>query len=136
MTPIHKIFLLVVVVLFLILRDRKLHGFVLKDGVDVRFLKPSITRVLPNLYAIIHHHTKHIDNFVPRITSGSDGVHMPSSKHYTGEAVDLGIKTKDWAVLPEMIISSIIYDMHKLGIDYDIVYHEGSHIHFEYDPKG
>jgi len=65
------------------------------------------------------------------ITSGFDGKHKKGSKHYTGEAFDWRIShynKKDVQTLYEALKS-------ELGSDYDVVLHEGSHIHIEYDPK-
>jgi hypothetical protein len=64
------------------------------------------------------------------VTSLMDGNHMETSKHYTGEAVDLRTRhlkpgdTEKVAVKMSAI----------LGADYDVVI-EKTHVHVEYDPR-
>lgn len=58
-----------------------------------------------------------------------DGVHMPGSKHYTGEALDLRI----WGLpSPGRLASEL---QQALGSDYDVVYgpDHNTHIHVERD---
>lgn len=63
------------------------------------------------------------------ITSGTDGVHMPKSKHYTGEALDIRISNLGNSV--GAVVQSL---RDRLGHGYDIVL-EKDHIHIESDPK-
>ena len=65
------------------------------------------------------------------VTAGFDGKHKKGSKHYTGEAFDWRINHYD----PEdvQVLHEALKD--ELGSDYDVVFHEGSHIHIEFDPK-
>ena len=61
------------------------------------------------------------------ITACTDGTHMPGSKHYIGQAVDIRISNlKD----PESVLSRLEFELDAL---FDIVL-EADHIHFEYDP--
>lgn len=62
------------------------------------------------------------------VTSITDGIHLPHSKHYTGDAFD--IRSRDMSNPVKMV--SIIKDC--LGHDYDVIF-ERDHIHIEYDPK-
>ncbi|MCS3827449.1 hypothetical protein GGP85_002919 [Salinibacter ruber] len=62
------------------------------------------------------------------ITSAADGKHSTGSLHYSGEALDLRI----WNLpTPAQVAERL---QQELGPDYDVVHHEGSHIHVEYDP--
>lgn len=111
-----------------------MHGWKLKHGVDVRYLRPEITRVLSNVRTIFEYHAP--DAYVPVITSGNDGTkHMPTSKHYKNLAVDLRIRTPDSQWFDGPTLDNIIGDMRQfLGSDYQVVLHPQSHIHLEYDP--
>lgn len=69
-----------------------------------------------------------------RLTSGDDGHHMLGSKHYTGDAVDLGSHE-----FPPAEKHAFVADLQRsLGADFDVILeHEGTsneHIHVEYDP--
>lgn len=65
------------------------------------------------------------------LTSAHDGVHMPSSLHYKGKAIDLRIKN----IPTKEIINSIVEELKALlGDTYDVVL-EKDHIHIEFDPK-
>lgn len=69
------------------------------------------------------------------ITSAADGKHSTGSLHYPesgqfegGQALDLRI----WNLpTPAQVAERL---QQKLGLDYDVVHHEGSHIHVEFDP--
>lgn len=63
------------------------------------------------------------------ITSGSDGVHMTGSRHYTGEAIDLRIMALD--VKDKIRLRSALASV--LGVNFDVVL-EMDHLHIEYDP--
>ena len=69
------------------------------------------------------------------VTSGSDPGHMPGSKHYTNEALDIRSKTVPTAQKRQWL--AVI--KRRLGRDYDcILEYEGKpqeHFHIEYDPK-
>jgi hypothetical protein len=61
------------------------------------------------------------------ITSTTLGKHMYKSKHYTGDAFDIRLETKN---------NALFYCSIKkmLGRNYDVIL-ETTHIHVEYDPK-
>lgn len=61
------------------------------------------------------------------ITSARDGAHIPSSFHYTGNAIDL--RSRD---LPDSIGMAGELTT-ELGPDYDVIL-EKDHIHVEYHP--
>lgn len=65
------------------------------------------------------------------ITSGSDGVHSPNSKHYEGNAVDI----RKWNI-PESKRDCVVITLRLLlGDEYQVIL-EDTHIHVEYDPEG
>lgn len=63
------------------------------------------------------------------VTSARDGQHSPTSKHYTGEAVDLRTRDLD-AVQKSELTGRLIA---ALGVAWDVVL-EQTHLHVEYDP--
>lgn len=71
-----------------------------------------------------------------RLTSGKDGKHKLGSKHYTGDAVDLGCKEFD----SEENRAFVANLKSSLGMDFDVLWENvgsaNEHIHVEYDPKG
>lgn len=69
------------------------------------------------------------------VTSGNDGVHMPTSKHYSNEALDF--RTHQ-LTSPEK--SSLVLAIKaRLGRDYDCVLEDlngpNEHLHIEFDAK-
>lgn len=66
------------------------------------------------------------------MTSGFDGLHMPKSKHYSGNAYDLRLRHLDrnrWKELRDVIADA-------LGPKFDVVLEDMKvHIHIEFDPK-
>lgn len=73
---------------------------------------------------------------IMRITSTTDGKHMEGSKHYTGNAIDVGIRSSSTFQFFSKAIQIALVAAIKavLGADYDVVL-ESDHIHVEYDPK-
>lgn len=63
------------------------------------------------------------------ITSGTDGVHRPGSKHYSGEALDFRRRHWTRAQLHQFVDALRA----RLGPGYDLVI-EPTHLHVEYDP--
>jgi len=75
-----------------------------------------------------------------RITSLIEGVHSRASLHYTGCAVDIGIRGTDGYVLEsdlaELIARSIKRALGGSDSDYDVILeHQRNHIHIEWQPK-
>lgn len=71
------------------------------------------------------------------ITSGNDGVHLPESKHYIGEALDFRTHgLREQGVDPTLLVEKI---RTALGDNYDVLLEylnaPSEHIHAEYDPK-
>lgn len=64
------------------------------------------------------------------ITSAADGVHMPGSRHYTGEAIDLRIRSVD--ADKRVVLRAALQSV--LGSLFDVVL-EVDHIHIEFDPR-
>jgi hypothetical protein len=56
-----------------------------KAGVTFGGFSPALVRILSVLIALS-------ERYCVVITSGSDGQHLPTSRHYTFEAVDLKVK--------------------------------------------
>jgi len=65
------------------------------------------------------------------ITSGTDGKHMPTSRHYTGEALDVRSRN----MKPALRAVFVTHLRDRLGKSYQVV-EEKDHIHIEYDPQG
>lgn len=72
----------------------------------------------------------------PVLTSGTDGEHMATSKHRTGEAGDFRNRFDNGTPHP-LDTRAEVTSMLKaeLGPDYDVVA-EHDHYHIEHDPKG
>ena len=69
------------------------------------------------------------------ITSGNDSKHMPGSKHYSNEALDVRSKNFNISIRNKLI--KIIN--RRLGKNYQVIMEDdgkpNEHIHIEYDPK-
>jgi hypothetical protein len=107
--------------------------YAIKKNVDIRFLRPEITRILPNVKWIFEKHAP--PGYVFTITAGRDGVHMNGSKHYKDLAVDLRIRDDQHNWFDGPTLDAIQKDIKTLlGDDYQVVLHPLSHLHLEYDP--
>lgn len=95
-----------------------------KHGVDTRFLRQEIARILPNIEAIYRYY-----GYDCIITSGSDGKHSAHSKHYKNGAIDMRIRH----IEDTEVLERIVEDLCELDRDFDVVL-EKTHIHLEYDP--
>lgn len=93
-----------------------------KEGVQVTFTKEV------NIILEQAEFTFQANGYSCVCTSGTDGKHMPTSKHYQAKAVDLRSKHVSEEMLPK-IVSEL---KERLGKDYDVVL-EGDHIHVEHD---
>lgn len=72
----------------------------------------------------------------PTLTSGTDGEHMPGSKHATGEAGDFRNHHDDGTPhMPELRARVVSMLRGELGPDFDVVA-EHDHYHVEHDPRG
>ena len=99
----------------------------LKAGVDVRFLRPELVKVLWNVQAIMEYNGGPDYEFL--LTAGADGTHKIGSKHYVHLAVDL--RTRPMTASQRR--TAVAELKHLLDAEYDIV-DEVDHIHLEYDP--
>ena len=99
----------------------------IKPGVDVRGLKPEMVLAYNIACEVFGRYSKQAI-----ITCGLDGKHMPGSKHYTGEALDLRTRHLDMRLRPVLA-----EDYSKaLGPQYDVVLEDNPpHIHVELDIK-
>jgi len=94
----------------------------LKPGVDISRLNREIRRTLNK---VDHIYNQAGEEAV--ITSTWDGVHSPSSLHYSNDAYDVRLPMTNGRQIAKKI-------RQRLGKDYDVVV-EKTHIHIEYDPK-
>jgi hypothetical protein len=99
----------------------------IKKGVKIDLLSPRMALA----FGIITHIYCKFNEPECRITSGNDGsgVHMVGSKHFIGEALDIGLPKdgRNWSIICATIKAS-------LGENFDVI-HERTHYHVEYDPK-
>jgi len=65
------------------------------------------------------------------ITSLLDGQHSRNSLHYTGCAVDIGVRGLDAAEINDIVLAL----KKRLTRDFDVIV-ESTHIHIEYQPRG
>ena len=96
----------------------------IKPGVDLREIKPEIVVAMMLCEPVVSKHTEFV------VTSVCDGKHMPTSKHYSGMAID--IRTRD--IPPAMLKPCLEEIKQALGSQFDAIL-EGDHIHVEFDPK-
>lgn len=70
------------------------------------------------------------------ITSGTEGRHMPGSKHYTGEALDVRSHNFPSFAAKREFLNAV---RRRLGRNYDVILESlgrpNEHFHIEYDPK-
>ena len=69
------------------------------------------------------------------VTSANDGKHMATSKHYSGNALDL--RTHDW---PTAVKLQFVEKLRGcLTAEYDLLFEDqggpNEHVHLEFDPK-
>lgn len=99
----------------------------IKAGVTLHGLTPQMTVALLAAYdAYSQYGTELV------ITSGNDGRHSVTSKHYAGNAIDLRTRNLPRPQQDAVEIADILNT--SLGRDFDVLF-EGDHIHVEYDPK-
>ena len=99
----------------------------LKSGVSLLGLQPQMTLVM-----IVADQVFTAGGYPCRITSGTEGKHGKSSKHFIGCALDirtlrLGIEIDEAKILAGEI-------KRCLGDEFDVVA-ESDHLHIEFDPK-
>ncbi|MDH5546604.1 MAG: hypothetical protein OEZ43_13500 [Gammaproteobacteria bacterium] len=132
--------------------DANLYGYVLGDGLnlldptgkikikegpngaDISGLNYRLNMTFPYIDSAIRQNSNQYEGV---ITSGTDGIHMPGSLHYSGYAVDVrgnNFSTKQ--------LHNIGSDLRRLlGSDYDVIVETyptspyKNHIHIEYQPK-
>lgn len=95
-----------------------------KPGV-VLALRPEMASALPAIDRAFYAGAGH----EATITSGKDGVHMTTSLHYAGLAVD--VRTRDLSASQIEAVRAAL--ARELGSNFDVVV-ESDHIHIEYDP--
>lgn len=66
------------------------------------------------------------------VTSGRDGTHMPTSKHYDRPGNALDFRTRDVIAKDRQQLANAVKA--AIGKSFDVVL-EGDHLHVEYDPK-
>lgn len=96
----------------------------LKQGVDIRGIKPELILAMVLVEPVISKHAKFV------VTSVCDGTHMKTSLHYQGLAMD--VRTRE---IPEVMLRPCLEEIKSvLGSQFDVVL-EGDHYHIEFDPK-
>jgi hypothetical protein len=96
----------------------------LKPGVKAKGLQPEILLAIMVAQQVYRELNKPLV-----ITSLLDGVHMNTSLHYKGLAVDLRI------FIDIDVPQTVLTLKQRLGGDYDVV-QESDHIHIEFQPEG
>ena len=96
----------------------------LKEGASLVGLQIEMRQVLIRGDAIYHKHGEEL-----WITSGTEGEHSPASLHPFGYALDL--RTRFFGIEQTKAVAGELRE--ALPNAYDVVLHEGSHIHVEYD---
>ena len=100
------------------------------NSITLEKLNPAFIKPL-QLFDLLH---KEMTGEQIVITSANDGEHMPSSKHYTNDAIDVRIWHYDKLARINQIFfadrASLIFPNDK----FDVVLEE-DHFHIEYDPK-
>ena len=95
----------------------------IKDGVDVRELRPGIRSAFVQVDRI----HKELANQEATITSGTEGRHsVKRSAHYRGDAVDLRVWHVDGQEYADKLAEA-------LGDDYVVLF-EGDHVHLHWSP--
>ena len=102
-----------------------------KRGVRLHGLKPQIAAILTLCDGVYARHNV-VDCVV---TSINDGYHIPKSRHYRGEAVDLRVHN-----IPKQLRIQVVEEIRRaLPMDFDIILESidtpNEHIHIEWDPK-
>ena len=96
-----------------------------RDKVSVRHFKP------PTVMAAIIVDQVYLSNGSELIlTTGDEGTHTRSSKHYIGHAFDGRTRHLE----PDLVSVIVMQCKERLGRDYDVVL-EPTHLHVEFDPK-
>lgn len=100
----------------------------LKDGVRLQRLHPKLWHAACVVAEVLELQKRDCV-----VTSASDGMHKPNSKHYKFEALDFRTKhlKKPFEAVAEI--------KRRLGKGYDVIYEkpglENEHLHIEWDPK-
>jgi len=111
----------------------------MKPNVRIEHLCQPLKDALPLIEATFNDYDSLLTITAGHEGSASDKVHLPNSKHYSGQAIDCRGRH-----LTADTLLSIDFDLSKrLGGDFDVVAeikdkmgHPKNHIHIEYDPKG
>lgn len=100
-------------------------------------VKPKMLVIMAAVANVAHQMQDEHGSF-PRevlITSGNDGRHMLTSRHYSNDALDVRTKTFGTLGLKQQFVAQVLA---RLGRDYqgilESVGKPNEHAHFEYDP--
>ena len=97
----------------------------LKSGVSVKGLCPEIIIAIIIADQIYNKYGCQLT-----ITAGTDGHHMATSLHYSGQAVDLRT-----SIFRNGLLDKVCDEIRSsLNQEYDVVL-ESDHLHIEYDPR-
>lgn len=101
----------------------------IKKGADISHLNVEMREALPIMASI---YAKY--GYLMTITSGNDGRHMKTSKHYTNDAVDLRIWGLEDAGFLKIIANELQIALDNFTQGFQVVI-ERDHYHVEFDPK-
>lgn len=104
-------------------------NYTIKEGAKVEHLNKEILGALAVMAAIYNKY-----GYSMVVTSGNDGRHMKSSKHYTNDAVDLRIWGLEDAGFLKIIANELQIALDNFIQGFQVVI-ESDHYHVEFDPK-
>ena len=96
----------------------------IKPGVSIKGMRPEMAAVLPIICQVISE-----AGVQPVLTSGTEGVHGPHSRHYVGLATDWRVRDIQKSMRP--LVAQQLRD--QLGPEF-LVLEESTHYHIAFKP--
>ena len=100
----------------------------IKKGADISHLNIEMREALPIMASVYEKY-----GYELTVTSANDGRHMPGSKHYTNDAVDLRIWGMKDAGFLKIIANELQIALDNFIQGFQVVI-ERDHYHVEWDP--